>query len=175
MSDNPYEINLGSLPPTRASSPSIKYCQLSIKETESELQTDISYGLNNNQDILNRRSLHGSNELNGEEEESLFKKFLSSFYGDPLILLLIGSAAISFWMGNVDDAISITLAITIVVTVGFVQEYRSEKSLEALNKLVPAEAKLTRNGSTSTVLASTLVPGDLVHLVKGTEFQLISD
>lgn len=167
MSDNPYEINLGSLPPTRASSPSIKYCQLSIKETESELQTDISYGLNNNQDILNRRSLHGSNELNGEEEESLFKKFLSSFYGDPLILLLIGSAAISFWMGNVDDAISITLAITIVVTVGFVQEYRSEKSLEALNKLVPAEAKLTRNGSTSTVLASTLVPGDLVHFSQG--------
>ena len=60
-------------------------------------------------------------------------------------------------MGNKDDAISITLAITIVVTVGFVQEYRSEKSLEALNKLVPAEAKLTRTGSTSSVLALVLV------------------
>ena len=70
-------------------------------------------------------------------------------------------------MGNKDDAISITLAITIVVTVGFVQEYRSEKSLEALNKLVPAEAKLTRTGSTSSVLALVLVPGDLVHFSQG--------
>ena len=48
-------------------------------------------------------------------------------------------------MGNYDDAISITLAVTIVVTVGFVQEYRSEKSLEALNRLVPHYAHLIRN------------------------------
>lgn len=47
-------------------------------------------------------------------------------------------------MGNLDDAISITIAVAIVVTVGFVQEYRSEKSLEALNKLVPHFAHLIR-------------------------------
>ena len=47
-------------------------------------------------------------------------------------------------MGNLDDAISITIAVTIVVTVGFVQEYRSEKSLEALSKLVPYYAHLVR-------------------------------
>lgn len=52
-------------------------------------------------------------------------------------------------MGNLDDAISITLAVTIVVTVGFVQEYRSEKSLEALNKLVPHHAHLIRGTSPS--------------------------
>lgn len=43
-------------------------------------------------------------------------------------------------LGNLEDAISITAAVTIVVTVGFVQEYRSEKSLEALNSLVPHSA-----------------------------------
>lgn len=47
-------------------------------------------------------------------------------------------------MGNLDDAVSITIAVTIVVTVGFVQEYRSEKSLEALNRLVPHHAHLIR-------------------------------
>ncbi|KAI4093328.1 MAG: hypothetical protein LQ344_002916 [Seirophora lacunosa] len=47
-------------------------------------------------------------------------------------------------MGNLDDAVSIAIAVTIVVTVGFVQEYRSEKSLEALNKLVPHHAHLIR-------------------------------
>lgn len=72
-------------------------------------------------------------------------RFLKQFK-ETLILLLLGSAAISFFIGNKDDAISITLAVTIVVTVGFVQEYRSEKSLEALNKLVPHYAHLRRGG-----------------------------
>ncbi|ODV81274.1 calcium/mangenease P-type ATPase [Suhomyces tanzawaensis NRRL Y-17324] len=165
MSDNPFEAK--TLASTRANSASLKFCQRSIDDTVSELQTDLATGLATNQDVLNRRSLHGVNELSNDEEENIVLKFLSNFYEDPLILLLIGSAVISFWMGNTDDAISITLAITIVVTVGFVQEYRSEKSLEALNKLVPAEARLTRNGSTSTVLASSLVPGDLVHFSQG--------
>ena len=49
-------------------------------------------------------------------------------------------------MGNLDDAISITLAVVIVVTVGFVQEYRSEKSLEALSRLVPHFAHIRRGG-----------------------------
>jgi Ca2+-transporting ATPase len=73
-----------------------------------------------------------------------------------LILLLLASAGISFFMSNYDDAISITLAVTIVVSVGFVQEYRSEKSLEALNRLVPHYAHLVRNvpSSNSTGFAT---------------------
>ncbi|RLV92808.1 Calcium-transporting ATPase 1 [Spathaspora sp. JA1] len=175
MSDNPFELKPmgvgggggGVRMPIRSATPSIKFSGKSPDDTAAELQTNLTTGLANSQDILNRRSIHGINELTSEEDESLVMKFISSFYQDPLILLLIGSAIISFWMGNKDDAISITLAIIIVVTVGFVQEYRSEKSLAALNKLVPAEAKLTRNGNTSTVLASTLVPGDLVHFSQG--------
>lgn len=54
-----------------------------------------------------------------------------------MILLLLASALISVVMHQIDDAVSITVAIIIVVTVAFVQEYRSEKSLEELNKLVP--------------------------------------
>lgn len=56
-------------------------------------------------------------------------------------------------MGNYDDAISITLAVTIVVTVGFVQEYRSEKSLEALSRLVPHYAHLIRDLPTASSTA----------------------
>lgn len=165
MSDNPFL--LAERVPSRSSTPSVKYSQVSVEATIHDLKTDKKLGLCNNQDVLNRRLINGINELSSEDDESLLKKFISCFYLDPLILLLIGSAVISFWMGNVDDAVSITLAITIVVSVGFVQEYRSEKSLEALNKLVPAVAKLTRNGNTSSVLASALVPGDLVHFAQG--------
>lgn len=167
MSENPFdEKNLVTSIP-RSNTPSAKYCSLPVDALELDFQANFKDGLLNNQDILNRRSIHGVNELSNDEDENMILKFISNFYEDPLILLLIGSAVISFWMGNTDDAISITLAITIVVTVGFVQEYRSEKSLEALNKLVPAECRLTRNGSTSTVLALTLVPGDLVFFGQG--------
>lgn len=64
-----------------------------------------------------------------------------------MILLLLGSAAVSLFMGNLDDAVSIAAAVTIVVTVGFVQEYRSEKSLEALSQLVPHSAHVIRAGA----------------------------
>lgn len=88
---------------------------------------------------------HGTNELPHEEPEPLWLRFLKQFK-EPLILLLLGSAAVSLFMGNLDDAVSIAAAVTIVVTVGFVQEYRSEKSLEALNQLVPHAAHVIRAG-----------------------------
>ena len=89
---------------------------------------------------------YGPNELPHEGSEPLWLRFLKQFK-ETLILLLLGSAVVSFVMGNLDDAISITIAVAIVVTVGFVQEYRSEKSLEALNKLVPHFAHLIRSVS----------------------------
>lgn len=166
MTENPYSNQQKSIY-TKSLSPSVKYSQITAEETADDLQTDLNIGLNNNQDILNRRSINGANELTSEDDENIILQFVLKFYEDPLILLLIGSAVISFWMKNIDDAVSITLAILIVVTVGFVQEYRSEKSLHALNELVPAEAHLTRSGNSLTVLASTLVPGDLVHFTQG--------
>ena len=81
-----------------------------------------------------------------EKPEPLWLRFLKQFR-ETLILLLLASAVISWVMGNLDDAVSIAIAVTIVVTVGFIQEYRSEKSLEALNKLVPHHAHLIRSAS----------------------------
>lgn len=151
-----------------SSTPSSLYCTLSVEETVARLHTSLAHGLDSAQDVNYRKSVHGLNELSGEEGDSLAKRFFQQFYENPLILLLIGSSVISFLMGNRDDAISITLAILIVVTVGFVQEYKSEKSLEALNRLVPPHCHLTRGANnTQTVLAANLVPGDLVHFEVG--------
>uniref|UniRef100_A0A7N8XY26 Calcium-transporting ATPase n=1 Tax=Mastacembelus armatus TaxID=205130 RepID=A0A7N8XY26_9TELE len=70
-------------------------------------------------------------------------------------------------MHQFDDAISITVAIIIVVTVAFVQEYRSEKSLEELGKLVPPTCHCIREGNLEHLLARDLVPGDTVCLSVG--------
>ncbi|TYZ63392.1 hypothetical protein PybrP1_000170 [[Pythium] brassicae (nom. inval.)] len=124
------------------------------------LGVDPSYGLSP-QGVAQRQREYGLNELAAEEEEWIVLKFLGQFK-DPLIMLLLASGAVSVVMGHTDDAVSICVAITIVVTVAFVQEYRSEKTLEALKELVPPRCHVVRDGATADVLAKELVPGDIV-------------
>lgn len=119
------------------------YSLLNSEETNERLTSSLTHGLSPS--VAETRLLqNGPNELPHEEPEPLWLRFVKQFK-ETLILLLLASAVISYLMGNLDDAVSITIAVTIVVTVGFVQEYRSEKSLEALNKLVPHYAHVIRS------------------------------
>ncbi|KIX03585.1 potassium/sodium efflux P-type ATPase, fungal-type [Rhinocladiella mackenziei CBS 650.93] len=127
-----------------SSSITSSYSLLSPQQTAERLQTSLTHGLFQTEAHA-RLGKDGPNELPHEEEEPLWQRFLKQFK-ETLILLLLGSAAISLFIGNTDDAVSIALAVTIVVTVGFVQEYRSEKSLAALNRLVPYHAHVRRAG-----------------------------
>jgi P-type Ca2+ transporter type 2C len=99
--------------------------------------------------------------------EPLYIKFAKTIYESPLILLLCGSALVSALMGNVDDAVSIAVAVLIVLTVGFVQERRSEKSLETLTRLVPHHCHILRDGRQLHMLANELIPGDIVTFTTG--------
>lgn len=123
-----------------------EYSYMTLAETATRLQTSLTYGLSP-AEALSRLRDHGPNEIPHEEPEPLWLRFLGQFK-EPLIVLLLVSAGASLLLGNTDDAVSITVAVTIVVTVGFVQEYRSEKSIEALNHLVPAHAHLVRSAVT---------------------------
>uniref|UniRef100_A0A665U6X4 Calcium-transporting ATPase n=1 Tax=Echeneis naucrates TaxID=173247 RepID=A0A665U6X4_ECHNA len=142
-----------------------KASELPVNEVVCILQADLQLGLTQ-EEVSQRRAYHGWNEFDINEEEPLWKKYISQFK-DPLILLLLASAVISILMHQFDDAISITVAIIIVVTVAFVQEYRSEKSLEELGKLVPPECHCIREGNLEHLLARDLVPGDTVCLSVG--------
>ncbi|CAI8016880.1 Calcium-transporting ATPase type 2C member 1 [Geodia barretti] len=131
----------------------------------SRLGADISAGLTA-EEVERRRKAFGRNEFTIKEEEPLSKKYLNQF-NDPLILLLLASAIISLIARQLDDAFSITVAIVIVVTVAFVQEYRSERSLEALSQLIPPKCHCVRSGIMQEMLAGDLVPGDTVNISLG--------
>ncbi|KAI1790315.1 calcium-transporting ATPase [Ganoderma leucocontextum] len=147
-------------------SASARFAHCSIQDTLSHFGTSATHGLplRRVQELL---QTHGYNEFSVSAPEPLFVKFAKTIYENPLILLLCGSAVVSAVMGNIDDAVSITVAVLIVLTVGFVQEQRSEKSLEALNKLVPHHCHLIRDGKPLHVLANELVPGDIVTFTTG--------
>ncbi|KDO27157.1 calcium-transporting P-type ATPase [Saprolegnia parasitica CBS 223.65] len=147
--------------PTDASSSASR----SVDEVARDLDVDLSTGLSAAQ-VHTRRLAHGRNALETDGEESLIKKFLEQFQ-NPLNMLLMASGGVSVLMGHLDDAISIVVALTIVVTVAFVQEYRSEKTLDALKELVPPRCRVVRDGLTQELDASDLVPGDIILIATG--------
>lgn len=138
---------------------------LGAEEVSARLRVDTRTGLWWKEAEL-RRQLAGHNEFTFKEEDPTWKKYIEQFK-NPLIMLLLASALVSVCMKQLDDAVSITVAIIIVVTVAFVQEYRSEKSLEELTKLVPPACHCLREGQLETFLARDLVPGDIVYLNVG--------
>ncbi|XP_078457911.1 calcium-transporting ATPase type 2C member 1 isoform X1 [Lampetra fluviatilis] len=163
--DKPDEPGLGKNETMIRVLPSKEAAALAVDEVACMLQASLQSGLATSE-VLHRRAYHGWNEFEINEEEPLWRKYISQFK-NPLILLLLSSAVISVLMNQIDDAVSITVAIVIVVTVAFVQEYRSEKSLEELNKLVPPECHCVREGRMEKLLARELVPGDTVTLSVG--------
>ncbi|KAF8598978.1 calcium-transporting P [Ceratobasidium sp. AG-I] len=143
-----------------------KYAAMSIQDTVQDFRSDPVNGLPS-ASISPLRATYGYNEFSVSAPEPVWLKFAKTIYESHLILLLFGSAAVSPLMGNLDDAVSIAVAILIVVTVGFVQERRSEESLAALNKLVPHHCHIIRDGHQLHLLANELVPGDIVTFQVG--------
>jgi len=152
------ENNFEMLPASHAT-------RLSIQECETRLGTEIENGLKANH-VTERRRLYGKNELTPPAPDPLWKRYLQQFK-DPLIGLLVGSAVISIIMGQYDDAVSISIALIIVVSVGFIQEHRSEKALEKLTKLIPPKSRIVRSGVEQDVFAAEIVTGDIVILKAG--------
>ncbi|CAI5439101.1 unnamed protein product [Caenorhabditis angaria] len=113
------------------------------------LRTNIDEGLST-AEATRRRQYHGYNEFEVGEDEPIYKKYLEQFQKSAYFAV-----------------ISLSYSVIIVVTVGFVQEYRSEKTLEQLTKLVPPTCHVLRDNKEQNMLARELVPGDVVLLNTG--------
>lgn len=116
-------------------------------------------------EVKKRQIEYGPNEL-GEQKVRWYHVLVRQF-ASPFIYILLATVPLSIIFGETIDAVMIVLFIVINVTLGFIQEYRSEKMLAMLSSLVVAKARVMRNGKEEMIASSELVPGDIVILQTG--------
>ena len=109
---------------------------------------------------------YGLNELKHNKKKSPVLIFLVQF-NDFLVWVLIGATIISGFIGDKADAITILIIVIVNAILGFVQEFRTEKSLEALQELAAPTCKVIRDGNIKVVSSKELTIGDLVVLEAG--------
>lgn len=130
-----------------------------------ELDTDIHNGLTN-EEAERRLERYGYNELIEKKKESPLLLLLSQFTNFLVVILLI-AAGISAVMGDVVEFIAIMTIVLMAGVLGFVQEYKAEKSLEALKQMAAPTTSVIREGKEEEIPAKELVPGDIVLIRAG--------
>lgn len=139
--------------------------QLGAEQLQSGLNVDPKRGLTEDEAALRRKEA-GWNELSEGKRISPITLLLNQFK-DFMVLVLMGATLVSGLLGEYLDAITIIAIILLNGLLGFIQEFRAERSLRALKQLSAPSAKVIRNGKSMLVPARELVPGDIVQLESG--------
>lgn len=122
-------------------------------------------GLTNNEVVISREK-NGTNIQKQRKKESLINKILSIFK-EPMFLLLIIAASVYFIVGEYGDGITMLIFVLAVCTIEFIQETKTDKALEELNKLSSLNVKVIRNGKKEIINSEEIVVGDIVILEEG--------
>lgn len=145
---------------------------MKLKKWHSTEITDVLQKLNSTEEGLTteeatlRLQKNGKNELPKKKKDSLLKIFLRELT-DPIVLLLLFASIVSFLIKEKVDAIAILFIILVDLILGTYQEWKANKNVEALTKLIEVKTKVLRNGIAKEIDASELVVGDIVLLTSG--------
>jgi len=136
-----------------------------VNEIVQKLNTDLKTGISEEEarSILTK---YGYNELKEKKGRSPLRIFLSQF-NDFMIWILIAAAFISGLINEFTDAIVILFILILNSVLGFIQEYRAEKALQALKELSSPTALVIRDGQEKKIYSRNLVPGDIIKLTAG--------
>jgi Ca2+-transporting ATPase len=128
-------------------------------------QTDVSRGLTVEQ-VRDRQQRYGSNSLQTTAVTRWYQ-VLGRQFTDILILILVIASLISLAVGEITDAITILAIVLLNGLLGFAQEWKAERALEALREMLSPRCKVVREFAEQDIDASSLVPGDIVRLETG--------
>lgn len=125
----------------------------------------LEYGLSSS-DVQDKIKKYGYNEIKGKKKISPVKIFIEQF-NDFITWVLIFATVISGFMGERSNAITILIIIIMNSILGFIQEFRTEKSLDALKELASPTAKVIRDGKNIIIKSREIVIGDIVEIEAG--------
>ncbi|MDE6087579.1 MAG: cation-translocating P-type ATPase [Oscillospiraceae bacterium] len=112
------------------------------------------------------RKQYGTNSLVQVRPPGAVSIFFSQFK-DAMVLILLAATGISALLGEWTDAVTIVVIVLLNAILGFIQEFRTEKTLEALRQMTAPSAKVWRDGNLQEIPAEQLVPGDLISIEAG--------
>ena len=113
-----------------------------------------------------RLTVYGFNKIKAEKRISRAAIFTKQMK-EPLIIILLVAITISAFVGELVDAIIIVAIVILSTIVGFIQEFKSEKAIEALKKMTAATCRVIRNNEESIIDVTELVPGDIILISAG--------
>jgi len=137
---------------------------VSVEDALAHLAT-ASLGLSGGE-AVQRLHVYGPNELTSLTRESAWRTFAAQFK-NALIVILLCATVISGFLGHTLEAVVITVIVLFAVLLGFFQEYRASRALDALRQMAAPTARVLRDGQETVVPARELVPGDVVLLRAG--------
>ena len=140
------------------------YWTKTSEETIRELSSSEN-GLDE-KEVGERLTKYGLNDIPIRKKKSALSLLISQVK-DLLIIALIIASLISLFTGGINEAVAILVIVVINISLGFIQEYKSEKSLQKLIRYIRYRAKVLRNGELTEVDAKYIVPGDIVLLETG--------
>lgn len=109
---------------------------------------------------------YGENRMEEKKQSGAMKIFAGQFR-DALIMILLAATGVSVLMGEITEAITILAIVFLNALLGFLQEYRTEKTLQKLGEMASPTASVVRGGALRRIDARQIVPGDIVHLAAG--------
>jgi P-type Ca2+ transporter type 2C len=136
-----------------------------VVEVSQKLESDRRNGLSSSEAAA-RLEAYGKNELKAAKKVSPWKILLHNIKNIIVYLLLLAAVA-AFVMGDTVEGIAVIIAILIAVVSGFITEYKAQKSVEALQKMIKTTAKVKRDGKVIEIQSSELTVGDLLYLEEG--------
>ena len=135
-----------------------------MKEKTDKVFKNIK-GLNDNE-VIQSREKNGTNELSPKKKEPLIIKILEIFK-EPMFLLLIIAASVYFIVGEYGDGIVMLVFVIGICFIEFIQETKTDKALEELNKLSSLNVRVIRNNKEEVISSDEIVVGDIVLLEEG--------